>query len=181
MTEHDLKTWPEYFQAIVEGKKPFEYRLNDRDYQVGDVLHLREFVPPTDPENLQDVAYYTGRTLKRTVTYILDDKLGPTMKAGFVVMGLGDLSDLASAPASEWLDIKTLPQDGTRFVAHFIDFCDEYDENDRLIGRNVPTPGVTVAYSDPIFGFMEYPYNGKVFTNRRYTHWHALPALPVIS
>lgn len=90
--EHELKTWPEYFQAIVEGRKPFEYRLNDRDFQVGDTLFLREFVPPTDPENLQDIAYYTGRTLRRVVTYILDDRLGPTMKAGFVVMGIAEFA-----------------------------------------------------------------------------------------
>lgn len=89
MTEHDLKCWPEFFQPLVEGRKPFDYRLNDRDYQVGDILHQREFVPPA--EDLDSAGYYTGRSIRHRVTFILDDKLGPTMKAGFVVMGLGAL------------------------------------------------------------------------------------------
>lgn len=96
MTEHELKTWPEYFQAIVENRKPFEYRLNDRNYQVGDVLFLREWVPPTvevepwAPKGTE-AGYYTGRELRKSVTYMLDDKIGPTMREGFVVMGLGEI------------------------------------------------------------------------------------------
>ncbi|ANL35319.1 DUF3850 domain-containing protein [Rhizobium phaseoli] len=45
MTEHILKCWPDEFQAIRAGRKPFEYRKNDRDYKVGDTLLLREFDP----------------------------------------------------------------------------------------------------------------------------------------
>lgn len=91
-SQHTLKTWPEFFQAIAEGRKPFEYRLNDRDYQVDDVLVLREFVPPTPDDPMGDRGgYYTGRELWRRVTYILDDRLGPTMRKGFVVMALAEL------------------------------------------------------------------------------------------
>lgn len=42
---HDLKIWPEHFAAVVSGDKTFEVRVNDRDYQVGDVLHLQEYDP----------------------------------------------------------------------------------------------------------------------------------------
>lgn len=35
---HYLKTDTEYFQAHIRGKKSFEIRLNDRDYQVGDLV-----------------------------------------------------------------------------------------------------------------------------------------------
>ena len=38
--EHYLKVWPQFFDAIAEGRKPFEYRLNDRDFNTGDVLIL---------------------------------------------------------------------------------------------------------------------------------------------
>jgi len=60
---HDLKTWPEYYRAIVSGEKRFEYRVNDRDFRVGDVLHLREWNPATQS--------YTGAQIVADVTYVL--------------------------------------------------------------------------------------------------------------
>jgi hypothetical protein len=113
-TEHELKTWPEYFQAIVEGRKPFDYRLNDRGYQVGDVLHLREYVPPViadDDFGLRDGGgYYTGRELRKSVTYILDDRLGPTMREGFVIMGLGKMEVGGGVQPMPWQPM-TSPRD----------------------------------------------------------------------
>jgi hypothetical protein len=45
---HALKTWPAPFEAMRVGRKTFEYRLNDRDFQVGDCLVLQEYNPETD-------------------------------------------------------------------------------------------------------------------------------------
>jgi len=45
--EHELKCHSEYFQRICTGQKTFEIRKNDRDYQVGDILALREYDPKT--------------------------------------------------------------------------------------------------------------------------------------
>lgn len=86
ITRHELKTWPEPFQAILEGKKKFEYRLNDRDYQVGDELILKEFRPN---EKNPNASRYTGRVLRAVVTYILKDAFG--VPNGFVVMSLDDI------------------------------------------------------------------------------------------
>ena len=44
---HTLKTWPEYFSAVVLGHKRFEIRKNDRDFSVGDTLILEEYNPET--------------------------------------------------------------------------------------------------------------------------------------
>jgi len=81
---HELKVWPEYFQALLTGEKTFEIRKDDRGFVVGDVLFLREYSPGPDE--------YTGREIWRRVTYILkgDD---PTafafgLRAGFVAMAL---------------------------------------------------------------------------------------------
>lgn len=63
MTTHQLKTWPEYFQASWDGLKPWELRKDDRTFRVGDELHLREFDPKTQR--------YTGRNIHAKIEYIL--------------------------------------------------------------------------------------------------------------
>lgn len=42
---HELKTWPQGFEAILAGTKTHEVRPADRAFEVGDVLYLREFIP----------------------------------------------------------------------------------------------------------------------------------------
>lgn len=85
MAEHDLKVWPQFFDAIDSGSKLFEIRKNDRGYQVGDSLRLREYAPGPDE--------YTGREVRRRVLYMLngDEPLGYAfgLKPGFVAMSLG--------------------------------------------------------------------------------------------
>lgn len=76
MTTHELKCWPSFFQAILDDRKRFELRVNDRNYQVGDVLHLREWNP--------ELEQYTGREIRRTNTYQLH--IGST---NLVAMSLG--------------------------------------------------------------------------------------------
>lgn len=74
---HDLKCWEEFYELIESGAKTFEIRDNDRNFQVGDVLHLREYLK-------WDMAY-TGRSLDVEVTYILsDDFIG--LREGYVAM-----------------------------------------------------------------------------------------------
>jgi hypothetical protein len=60
---HELKTWPEYFVEIFNRRKTFELRRDDRDFQVGDYLTLKEWNPETEA--------YTGRVAKRHVTYLM--------------------------------------------------------------------------------------------------------------
>ncbi len=40
---HHLKTLPEYFQAVIDGRKPMEIRYNDRGFKPGDIVILEEF------------------------------------------------------------------------------------------------------------------------------------------
>lgn len=86
MTTHDLKVWPSFFTALLDGSKTFEVRQDDRGYQVGDVLRLREYSPGPDE--------YTGREINRRVSYLLsgDEVMGYAfgIKSGFVAMGLQD-------------------------------------------------------------------------------------------
>ena len=44
---HSLKVWPEPFAALWRGDKTAEFRKDDRGYEVGDTLELREWDPET--------------------------------------------------------------------------------------------------------------------------------------
>ncbi len=56
------KIWPEYFEAIVSGRKKFELRLDDFEVKEGDTLLLLEWDPKTKE--------YTGRKVEKKVTYV---------------------------------------------------------------------------------------------------------------
>lgn len=73
MNTHELKIWPQWFEAVAEGRKRAEYRVTDRPFQVGDALWLREYVPRNGA--LGREAYYTGRELWVQITHIavIDD------------------------------------------------------------------------------------------------------------
>ena len=42
---HEIKCWPQFFGPVANSSKPFEIRKNDRDYQIGDTLRIREWCP----------------------------------------------------------------------------------------------------------------------------------------
>jgi hypothetical protein len=62
MKTHELKVVPEFFDAIDRGDKTFESRFDDRGFEVGDSLHLREWTADGG---------YTGRAITEGVAYIL--------------------------------------------------------------------------------------------------------------
>ena len=76
---HILKTWPEYFRAVVSGEKRFEVRRNDRGFQVGDRLVLAEFDKEKDK--------ITGALYGCNVTYVLEGP-GFGIEAGYCVLGI---------------------------------------------------------------------------------------------
>ncbi len=60
---HVLKTVSPFYEEVEAVRKVHELRKADRDYQVGDLLHLRHYIPERDA--------YSGRSVTRAVTYIL--------------------------------------------------------------------------------------------------------------
>lgn len=64
---HKLKLSSIYFNDILENNKNFEVRKDDRHYEVGDYLYLREFLPPT--------AEYTGKEILAKVIYVYRGEL----------------------------------------------------------------------------------------------------------
>ena len=84
-TTHTLKTWPEFFQPILDRVKTFEIRWDDRAYDVGDFLHLKEW----DPGISEGANRYTGRECLRRVVYLT--RHPKFVLLGHVVMGLGEV------------------------------------------------------------------------------------------
>ena len=77
---HELKIYPKYFEAILDGKKTFEIRKNDRYFHVGDRIVLKEW------DNIK----YSGREIHATIKYILDDAfIG--LAEGYVAFSFGIL------------------------------------------------------------------------------------------
>lgn len=104
MQEHELKTDPQVFDDVAEGRKSFEIRKDDRGFEVGDVLKLRKtrytgqemrpYMHPDQPGRVVEgqPLKYVGPPLYVYVTYILR---GP-------VYGLAD----------GWVIMAVMPRDG---------------------------------------------------------------------
>jgi len=74
MKVHELKTWPDPFEALLMGLKNFEIRKNDRGFKVGDILILKEWEPNhTTPSGaVSEAGEYTGRGVRAGVTYMAE-------------------------------------------------------------------------------------------------------------
>ena len=106
---HVLKTWPVPFSAVWSGAKRAEARRDDRGFEPGDILALREYTPPSPclcsahaPENIYpnrlsrldplDICRvhggkYTGRKMDAIITHALrDSHYG--IAAGYVMLSI---------------------------------------------------------------------------------------------
>ncbi len=61
---HELKIWPQFYNDVVGGYKTYEVRVNDRAFQVGDEIRLREWDPL--------IKMYTGRTCNVRIRHLTD-------------------------------------------------------------------------------------------------------------
>lgn len=76
--EHELKIWPQYYSRVADGTKTFEVRKNDRGFQPGDTVRLREFDPQHEGyecdeyESWKVVGRFTDKpVLKFKIGYVL--------------------------------------------------------------------------------------------------------------
>ena len=74
---HALKTHKKYFNEVISGKKMFEVRKNDRDFQVGDFIALNEL----GSSNFN----YSGRSCIVRIIYIFRNT--EYCKEGYVIIG----------------------------------------------------------------------------------------------
>lgn len=86
--KHKLKCRQPFFRDIVEGRKTFELRLNDRGYNAGDVLTLLEVEPPDAPGGNR---LLTGEQVDVIVTYVTSGP--PWLSNGYVCMSIALFED----------------------------------------------------------------------------------------
>ena len=79
MKVHELKIGSKFFEAVKDGRKKFEIRKNDRNYQEGDILILREYDPIT--------RLFSGEIIKVEITYMTDWE----QKDDYVVLGIEEI------------------------------------------------------------------------------------------
>ena len=78
MTEHVLKTLPQYWDAVERGEKTFEVRRDDRGFQRGDTVVL---------VRLNSIGLETSARLRFTIGWILTGgQFG--LEPGYVVFSL---------------------------------------------------------------------------------------------
>lgn len=79
---HVLKIQPKYFKDVLNHRKNFEIRKDDRNYQVGDMIRLLEY------EN----GAYTGREINNLlIEYILRDCPEYGLQEGYCILGFRTL------------------------------------------------------------------------------------------
>lgn len=78
--KHELKIWPQYYCRVADGTKTFEVRKNDRGFQPGDTVILREWNPNTalahcssgpDAGWNDEVIGYTREWMEFKIGYVL--------------------------------------------------------------------------------------------------------------
>jgi hypothetical protein len=79
---HGLKIRPLYFNAVSNGVKKAELRINDRNYQCGDFLLLREWA-----------GEYSGNKLVVKITHILPLEGLVTIGGNWVMMSISNLDE----------------------------------------------------------------------------------------
>jgi hypothetical protein len=80
MTTHELKTIEPYFSAVFDGRKTFELRRDDRGFEAGDVLVLREWTLGNE--------YADSQPIRRRVAFVLRDVPHLGLAPGFAILGL---------------------------------------------------------------------------------------------
>jgi len=80
--KHELKIEAPYYQAIVDGKKTFEIRFNDRGYNAGDTVVLQ---PLTELKTYNS----SKPKLRATIGYVTPYQ----QRDGWVVFSLLDIKE----------------------------------------------------------------------------------------
>lgn len=100
ITIHELRSWPDEFDAIASGEKKADFRKNDRGFAEGDLIILQEYVPTPDewasngrdPELAYGEDYepgtLTGEFCLVRITHITDASFGFGVPEGYALLSI---------------------------------------------------------------------------------------------
>ncbi len=80
---HTLKILPEYFAAVKNGSKTAEFRIDDRDFRIGDVLELKEWKVRKEE--------FSGRSIRKPITHITRCRLWLDCEDDWVILHMGEV------------------------------------------------------------------------------------------
>ncbi|HBQ1987750.1 Domain of Uncharacterised Function with PDB structure [Klebsiella pneumoniae] len=148
---HELKIFPEFFSAVCTGVKRAELRKNDRDYRVGDRLHLLE--------TLRGSCHSTGEFINATITHIAD--VGEWMP-GYVLLSV-KRETVGSGPVAT-LDVQSGRADGHKFALAYSSVAHKlpdgvyflYCQAQTTLGRDsLPAKQASLEYTSDIENLLE--------------------------
>lgn len=85
--QHTLKIDKKWLTRIMDGQKTSEIRLNDRDYQKGDVITFQ----PVNDES-QKIMMFTSKRPVYEITHVLNASQFPeALKPGYCVLSIQPL------------------------------------------------------------------------------------------
>ena len=87
MKLHELKIKHEYLIEVDRGRKTFELRKNDRDYQVGDLIRFIDI----KQDNKGDCDIYIDEDALYKITYILKNVEQYGLDKDYCILGIKKL------------------------------------------------------------------------------------------
>ncbi len=88
---HYLKTINPYFLQVWNREKTFEFRKNDRNFKINDIVYLQEYFPL--------IKYFSGSEIKVKIISILQDFEG--IEKGYCVFSFTILDRVVMNPELE--------------------------------------------------------------------------------
>lgn len=86
---HQVKSWPDFYEPILDGRKKFDLRQQDRNYATGDTIEFLEYD--------DRLGRYTGRKMTKIITFVMEGIGSGAIKPvaglfrGYAILSLGDV------------------------------------------------------------------------------------------
>ena len=91
MKLHELKIKKEYFQEVYFGKKTFELRKDDRDYEVGDLIKFNVIDNVVSPNKVETEVANIDENRLFEITYILRNVPEYGLDKDYCILGIKEL------------------------------------------------------------------------------------------